>query len=780
MAIQFTDPLFDSQWYLVNNGQRGSTQSIDLNVMPAWQLGFNGSGIRVAINDDGMDLTHPDLAPNIELSSVFDTGRELLGAGFEGTSNQHGTVVGSIVGMASNYIGGVGVAYKSTLIPAYAMSTVTNADAKLFAANLAARADVSVNSWGSDPAFTENFGPSGAEKDQAWGAELLRAATVGRNGLGMVIEVSAGNERENRADAALSNFTGNKVTISVAAVDEAGRVTSYSTPGANNLVSAFGGVSSAEQSVNTGFGAVAADIQSTSGYNETSGTAGDYSYQNEGTSYSGPMVGGAAALMLQANPGLGFRDVSAILAMTARQTDTTNASWVTNGSTQWNLGGMHFSRDYGYGVVDIAAAVRLAQSWADPAATVSNWVKAESGPMIQQVRPIPDNEAQSLSVTTQVTDNLRIDRMEFDLSLSADSPSELKAEITSPFGTTVTFFDRPLARPLKDGVIDPEGTETPWPGSFTIGSTAFLGESSAGTWTLKLTDLVTGNSASFNQLIVRAWGSPTTDNNQCVFTDEYPGGRALEDKAGTDTLNAAAVSKNVIIDLSGATTSQVGTANLRFSPGSSIEHVIGGAGADILIGNASANRLRGNQGNDTLNGGEGVDTAIFNGSRSQYTLAAQGSTSFVTTDSIPYRDGVDSVSAVERFQFSDLSVAVDLDGNAGQVAKILGAIFGISSVANKTYVGIGLGLLDSGVSYEKLADLAVSVTGKSSSSDVCTLLWVNLVGSEPTAADIGSFVSLLDSGQMTIGYLATLAADTSLNASNINLVGLSQTGLEFI
>ena len=197
--------------------------------MPAWQLGFNGSGIRVAINDDGMDLTHPDLAPNIELSSVFDTGRELLGAGFEGPSNQHGTVVGSIVGMASNDIGGVGVAYKATLIPAYAMSTITNADAKLFAANLAARVDVSVNSWGSDPAFTENFGPSGAEKDQAWGAELLRAATGGRNGLGMVIEVSAGNERENRADAALSNFTGNKVTISVAAVDEAGRVSSYST-----------------------------------------------------------------------------------------------------------------------------------------------------------------------------------------------------------------------------------------------------------------------------------------------------------------------------------------------------------------------------------------------------------------------------------------------------------------------------------------------------------------------------------------------------------------------
>src|SRR6185437_1692059 len=69
------------------------------------------------------------------------------------------------------------------------------------------------------------------------------------------------------------------------------------------------------------------------------------------------------ALMLQANPDLGFRDVQEILALTARNSDPGNASWQTNGAHDWNGGGMHFSEDYGFGLVDATAAVRLAESW---------------------------------------------------------------------------------------------------------------------------------------------------------------------------------------------------------------------------------------------------------------------------------------------------------------------------------------------------------------------------------------------------------------------------------
>jgi len=211
-----------------------------------------------------------------------------------------------------------------------------------------------------------------------------------------------------------------------------------------------------------------------------------------------------------------------------------------------------------------------------------------------------------------------------------------------------------------------------------------------------------------------------------------------------------------------------------------VSTITGTVSSDQISGNELNNLLTGLAGNDTIFGGAGLDTAVFSGLRSQYSLSAQGAGGFRVTDSVAARNGTDTVSGVERLRFSDVSLALDLDGNAGKVAKILGSIFGPSSVSNKTYVGIGLGLMDDGMSYEALAALAVSVTGKSSSTDVCTLLWTNVIGSAPTTADIAPFKAMLDSGQMSIGGLAALAADTSFNTTNIDLVGLTQIGLEYI
>ncbi|MRD55324.1 hypothetical protein GH816_02045 [Betaproteobacteria bacterium LSUCC0115] len=148
--------------------------------------------------------------------------------------------------------------------------------------------------------------------------------------------------------------------------------------------------------------------------------------------------------------------------------------------------------------------------------------------------------------------------------------------------------------------------------------------------------------------------------------------------------------------------------------------------------------------------------------------------------SVSFVEGLDILESIERIEFSDISIAFDLNGNAGQVAKLLGAVFGADSVGNAEYVGIGLDLLDAGMSYTDLAALAVSVNGKSSSTDVCTLLWENVIGTPATSADIAPFKAMLDGNQLSIGQLTTLAADTSFNMENIDLVGLAQTGLEYL
>lgn len=254
--------------------------------------------------------------------------------------------------------------------------------------------------------------------------------------------------------------------------------------------------------------------------------------------------------------------------------------------------------------------------------------------------------------------------------------------------------------------------------------------------------------------------------------------------SATFTPAAGSTANGVVSIASGKFTDAAGNANADGSDANNtvtmtVNTVPAGNTPSTTTGTSANNTFSSTSANEVFDGAGGLDTLVFSGLRSQYSLASQSSTSFRITDSVASRNGTDTVTRVERLQFSDVSIALDLDGNAGKVAKILGAVFGPSSVTNKSYVGIGLGLLDGGMSYDALAALAVSVTGKSSSTDVCNLLWTNVVGSAPTAANIASFKVMLDTGQMNIGSLTTLAADTSFNTTNIGLTGLSQTGLEY-
>ena len=135
----------------------------------------------------------------------------------------------------------------------------------------------------------------------------------------------------------------------------------------------------------------------------------------------------------------------------------------------------------------------------------------------------------------------------------------------------------------------------------------------------------------------------------------------------------------------------------------------------------------------------------------------------------------DSVLA-ERIAFSDVAVALDIDGNAGSVAKVLATIFGKAALSNKSYAGIGLQLMDSGMSYLSLVDLAVNLGGPSN-AQIVDSLWKNLYGTAPSDITKSSLVGLLDSKAMTAASLAFVACELN---PNVDLVGLASTGLEFI
>jgi hypothetical protein len=143
----------------------------------------------------------------------------------------------------------------------------------------------------------------------------------------------------------------------------------------------------------------------------------------------------------------------------------------------------------------------------------------------------------------------------------------------------------------------------------------------------------------------------------------------------------------------------------------------------------------------------------------------------------------DSVSNLQRFMFNDRGIAFDTGATTGNVVKYIGAIFGPSQVQNPTYVGIGLNYLDKKLGTdESLVNLALNTalgSGYTNEQEV-QLLFKNLLGIPATKSDVTYWSSLIESGTYTKASLAIFAANSTFNTDNIQLVGISQTGVEYI
>jgi hypothetical protein len=218
---------------------------------------------------------------------------------------------------------------------------------------------------------------------------------------------------------------------------------------------------------------------------------------------------------------------------------------------------------------------------------------------------------------------------------------------------------------------------------------------------------------------------------------------------------------------------------LAFPDRESAELLNGTGLADRINGKGGNDKINGGPGDDHIDGGSGVDTAVFDLNFKDYAVDIQKNNHI----SVRGNNDADQLVSVERLQFSDKNIALDINTNAGQVAKTLGAVFGKDAVNNKSFVGIGLHFLDErDYSYSDLMQLAINARlGPNRSHDqVVDLLYTNVVGQAPDAAARKTFTDLLDNGTFTVGGLGVLAAETELNKININLVGLAQTGLEFL
>ncbi len=217
------------------------------------------------------------------------------------------------------------------------------------------------------------------------------------------------------------------------------------------------------------------------------------------------------------------------------------------------------------------------------------------------------------------------------------------------------------------------------------------------------------------------------------------------------------------------------------------DNVAAGAGDDIVSTNGGNDRITGEQGNDAINGGDGIDVAVYRGMRDDYTFKWED-TSSTLTDRSSDRDGTDTLIGIERLQFSDKKIALDLapTGHAGLALEFIGAL-APSLIGNPGVVGLILGNFDQGTSMHDLCQVAVDIglvsqlAGSDSNVDLARLVYRNLLGSEADATTANSLAGYLQGsgGSMSkADFLATIAG-LELNQTHIDLVGLQQTGIEY-
>ncbi|WGL95810.1 S8 family serine peptidase [Arsenophonus nasoniae] len=593
------DPLAAQQWYLS-----------DANILPVWQ-DYTGKGVRIGQFEPGgqfatapeiFDIAHPDLVANVDKS--WQKTQQTHGTMPDKVSN-HATMVAGVMVATKNNKGGVGVAHGATLGGYY----LANDGADLAGLGHMSNFDIANNSWGFANDFAlSNFSDGSINTAASLSINAQYAAANGRGGLGTVIVTSGGNNRAagGSAQGALTN--NNRFSVQVGAINAQADLSTlhigsspFSNPGASLLISAPG-----------------SNVVSTSHMlkTERGSTFGNDYTSMQGTSFATPIVSGIVALMLEANPNLGYRDVQQILALSARKINDPTTEWRDNKAHHWNGGGMHTSHDYGFGAVDARAAVRLAESWMTQSTAANEYVySASSGKLGKTLAA-----GKTLTSSIAMQAGLNIEHVEIDFDADVGRLGDLTLKLISPDGTQSVLLDRQGKIPagMPGASTSDKGSSQSGRFRYRFMSTHDFGEKSAGNWTLQISSDSSALPVTLTSWSLRLYGSKSTPDNTYFYTDEYAqllsgqASRAILDDAvngvvgGRNTLNVAAVAKDTSVNLLTGVAS-IGGSGLNINRPAEIQNIITGDGNDTLVAGKMDALLNGGRGNNSLTGGDGKD-----------------------------------------------------------------------------------------------------------------------------------------------------------------------------
>jgi kexin len=511
------DPLFSNQWHLDNTGQSGGTAGEDVNITSVWDTNRGSSDEVIAIVDDGLEIAHEDLSPNIIDGESWDYVDSNVDPSPEQVDENHGTACAGVAAASGfNGIGVTGAAPDAGLIGHRLLGAATDvneADALTRNNNLI---DIYSNSWGPADGGQVLEGPGPLTE-----TALNSGVTSGRGGLGNIYVWAGGNGY----DSDNSNYDGyanSRYTIAVAASTNDGDWADYSEKGANILVNAPSGGGS--------LNITTTDRSGSEGYNDPSNYTSGFS----GTSSATPLVAGVIALMIEANPDLTWRDVQHILITSAEKNDPGDIGWATNGA------GYNINYHYGFGRIDAQDAVSLSAASTCAHAVLAN-VNGSSNPDL----PIPDFDLQNpgapgVSDTIIIADDVKIEFVEVYFTAANHTYwGYLEITLLSPEGTESILSEEHLC--------DNTFTYDNW----RFGSVRHFGESSQGDWTITVRDLFEEDLGTLQSWSINIYGTVGTPPTAVAGGDQTVNEGGTVDLDGSNSSDDGSITSYLWTQLNG-------------------------------------------------------------------------------------------------------------------------------------------------------------------------------------------------------------------------------------
>lgn len=203
-------------------------------------------------------------------------------------------------------------------------------------------------------------------------------------------------------------------------------------------------------------------------------------------------------------------------------------------------------------------------------------------------------------------------------------------------------------------------------------------------------------------------------------------------------------------------------------------------GWDLLRGGAGNDRLYAGEDNDYLSGGSGADTAIFSGAISDYavSIGAIGTTVWHRQNTFNHV----SLEGIERLAFSNIGLAYDVDGAAGEIFRLYRAAF--DRVPDRVGMGYWLSRSDAGDGLDQIARAFIAspefsaAPGNGSHAGSVTAFYRNVLDREPDPAGLAYWTDLLDRKIITLSDMLAGFSESAENRANVaTLVG---TAIEYI